>query len=74
MTATQMKRLRAKLERAASLTAEAHELAVTGYAVPSLRELTARAADDMTAAMRELAMWDQRMEAHAEAIARDLSK
>lgn len=73
MTATQMKRIRRKLEQAQTLTAEAHDLAVAGHAEYGLREITARAADDMAAAQRNLGMWDDRNRMNAEAIARELT-
>ena len=74
MTATQLKRIRTKLAKAAELTAEAHELARAGHGDYGLRELTARAADDMTNAQRALTMWDERNRMNAEAIARDLAR
>jgi hypothetical protein len=72
MTATQMKRIRRKLDQAAALTAAAHDLATAGHADYGLREITARAADDMSSALRQLGMWDDRARMNAEAIARDL--
>lgn len=69
-----MKRLRAKLARSKELAAEAHELTRVGHADYSLKELTARAADDAASAVRQLEMWDQRMRINAEAIARDLEQ
>jgi hypothetical protein len=74
MTASQMKRIRTKLARAADLTAEAHELAEAGHADYGLREITARAADDMTSAQRALGMYDDRNRANIEAIARSLNE
>lgn len=72
MTATQIKRIRTKLARAEALASEAHELAIQGHADHQLRELTARAADDMTTARRALTAWDDRNAMHREAILRDL--
>jgi hypothetical protein len=72
MTASQMKRIRRKIDQAATLMCEAHDLAVAGHADYGLREITARGADDMGSALRQLGMWDDRMRANAEAIARDL--
>jgi hypothetical protein len=74
MTASQMKRIRSKLDRAAKLTAEAHALSTAGHADYGLREITARAADDMTGTLRQLTMWDERNRANAEAIARSLEE
>lgn len=72
MTASQMKRIRTKLQQAALLTSDAHQLALDGHADYGLKELTARAADDMSAARRALQAWDDRMALHADAIAREL--
>jgi hypothetical protein len=72
MTAAQMKRIQAKLERARVLAHEAHELARAGHGDYSLRELTARAADDMTSAQRALQALGIRDAIDAEAIARSL--
>ena len=74
MTATQMKRIRKRLNDAARLTDEAHEIAREGHADYDLIELTARAADDTRAAIRALEMRDQRMRMNAEAIARDIGE
>jgi hypothetical protein len=76
MTASQMKRIRTKLAQAAALTAEAHDLAVKGggyvAGYHSLREITARAADDMSQCIRNLEAMDIRDRQNAEAIARQL--
>lgn len=68
MTANQYKRIRTKLERAAILTAEANELATKGHAPPSLRFITARAADNMAVAQYNLAQMDAADQAAAERI------
>jgi hypothetical protein len=73
MTATQLKRIRTKLARAEALTHEAHELARAGHSDYAMRELTARAADDMTRAQRALEAWDARLAMSADAIRRDLA-
>ena len=73
MTASQLKRIRSKLAQASKLAHEANDLATAGHADNSMRMLTARAADDMAGALRDLQAWDDRMAAHAEAIARGVS-
>jgi hypothetical protein len=72
MTASQMKRIRTKLAKAADLTAEAHDLAKAAHADSSLRDLTATAANDMANAQRSLKLWDERMARNAEAILSNL--
>lgn len=72
MTASQMKRIRAKLEQARVLTAAAHELAVAGRGEYQLREITARVADEADGAILELAKWDERNRQSAAAIAASL--
>lgn len=72
MTATQAKRIRRNLEQSAALTAAADDAARDGHADHSLRELTARAADDAQSALRNLDAWDTRMRQNADAIAREI--
>lgn len=72
MTSTQMKRIRARLNNAARLTAEAYELATQYHATVDLREITARAADDMAATLRALDAMDARFAANAASIVADM--
>jgi len=72
MTATQMKRIRRNIAKAVELTAAADDAAKAGHADHQLRALTARAADDMSSAQRQLNMWDRTNQANAEAIARSM--
>lgn len=73
MTASQLKRIRAKLAKARELTDEAYALAQEGFADSSLREITAGAATNMVLTARELEQWDDRMAMHAAAIVQDIA-
>ncbi len=72
MSASQYKRIRAKLEHSAKLAGEASALAKDARAGYELQLLTARAADDARSAVRDLDAFDARMSAHAEQIAREM--
>ena len=74
MTASQMLRIRKKLDKAATLACEAHDLAVAGHGDHGLREITARAADGMGSALRNLGLYDERNRMNAEAILRDIEQ
>lgn len=73
MTSQQNRRIRKRLADAARLTSEAADIAEAGRANYSLREIVARAADDMSAAIRALDMMDARDRMAAESAMRDIN-